>query len=218
MIEIFEQDDVGISVGHNNEEFSTYAASVDSEKKAFKKIFGFKIALKNHGFLEDINMLRPRKYYLIKATYLDRDTQQIVSFFIPLSRDDCISGENLKLELHKVSKIRDGMSKIITLIMFIFINKCLNYITVRIDENMVKKTKLYLKLQNAFDIYDKNANVKESIICNGRGFLKLRSLQHPIYVVSELQALSCGQEQARVDEMDLVYLPKKLLQQKVTTI
>ena len=82
---------------------------------------------------------------------------------------------------------------------------------------MVKKTKFYLKLQNAFEIYDKNSSsVNESIIANGRGFIKVRALQNPIYVVSELQALSCGgQEQDLVDKMELVYLPKKLLQQKV---
>ena len=81
---------------------------------------------------------------------------------------------------------------------------------------MVMKTKLYLKFQNAFELYDKNsASVIESIISNGRGFQTLRGLQSPIYVVSELQALSCGQEQDVVNKMDLVYLPKKLLQQKV---
>ena len=88
-----------------------------------------------------------------------------------------------------------------------------------IDQPQVKKTNLYLKLQNAFELYDKNsASVTESIITSGRGFQKLRGLESPIYVVSELQALSCGQEQDIVDKMDLVYLPKKLLQQKVTTI
>ena len=108
MIEVFEEDGSGISVGHNNEEFSTYAA-IDSEKKAYKRVFGFKIDLKNHGFLDEINMPRPRKYYLIKATQLDRDSKQIVTFFIPLSKDDCISAVKLELELQKVSKNHDGM-------------------------------------------------------------------------------------------------------------
>ena len=106
MIEIFDQES-GISVGHNDEEFSTYA-SMDSEKKAYKKVFGFKISLKNHGFLDEVNMTRPRKYYLIGASRLDYDTKKIETFYIPLSRDDCISAENLKLELQKVSKNHDG--------------------------------------------------------------------------------------------------------------
>ena len=90
------------------------------------------------------------------------------------------------------------------------------FLTVWIDQKTVTQTKLYLKLQCAFEIYDKNSgNVMESIISNGRGFQNLRGLQSPIYVISELQALSCGQEQDIVDKMDLVYLPKKLLQQKV---
>ena len=117
MIEIFDQDS-GISVSHNNEEFSTYA-SESTEKKSYKKVFGFKISLKNHGFLDETNMLRPRKYYLLRASKLDYDTEQMVTFFIPLSKDDCISGENLKLELQKVSKIHDGM----------FFNHILKYVS-----------------------------------------------------------------------------------------
>ena len=107
MIDVFDPNETGISVSHNNEEFSTYA--VDSEKKAYKRVFGFKIDLKNHGFLDEINMSRPRKYYLIKGTQLDRDSKQIVTFFIPLSKDDCISAVKLELELQKVSKNHDGM-------------------------------------------------------------------------------------------------------------
>ena len=102
MIDVFGEDS-GISVGHNNEEFSTYAL-VDSEKKSYKKVFRFKIELKNHGFLDEENMSRPRKYYLIQASRLDRDTRNLETFYIPLSKDDCISAENLKLALQNVSK------------------------------------------------------------------------------------------------------------------
>ena len=71
----------------------------------------------------------------------------------------------------------------------------------------------------AFQRYDRTFTQNpESIICKRRGFQKLRSLNYPVYVLSECQVLSCGDEQEKVDKMPLVYLPKKHLKLKVKSI
>ena len=68
----------------------------------------------------------------------------------------------------------------------------------------------------AFQRYDRNFSQNpESIISKGRGFQKIRSLKYPVYVASECQAISTGDEQAKVDQMPLVFLPKKHLKLKV---
>ena len=78
----------------------------------------------------------------------------------------------------------------------------------------VLKTNFHSKLSNAFMLYDKiNTNNDVSIVANGPGFQKI--IGHNIYVVSELQALSCENNQGAVDKIPLVYLPKKHLKQKV---
>ena len=89
--------------------------------------------------------------------------------------------------------------------------------SVDIRQTQVKSCKVHVKFMEAFERYDKldHGHNTESIIANGRGFKRIRGLEYPVYVVSEIQAISCGNEQKKVDKMPLVYLPKKLLNQKV---
>ena len=85
-----------------------------------------------------------------------------------------------------------------------------------IYQKVVSKCKLHAKFMEAFQRYDRNFSQNpESIISKGRGFQKIRSLKYPVYIISECQAISTGDEQAKVDQMPLVFLPKKHLKLKV---
>ena len=106
--EVFAHPDSGIDIGREGDEFSTFATVSDQkEAKKFLKIFGFKIAMTGHGFLNDGQMRR--KYYLITCTVLDYDNEKIETFKMALSKQDCTSRENFKTALEKVSDAHDGM-------------------------------------------------------------------------------------------------------------
>ena len=105
-MDVFATEDSGIDVGREQEPFSTWA--VESNSKKFVKIFDFKSQLKRHGFLQEENMERPRKIYLVEGSYLDYDTKLLQEFIIPLSKNHCLSSETLKVELEKVSQAYDG--------------------------------------------------------------------------------------------------------------
>ena len=111
--EVFSHPESGIDIGRDQDEFATFAtiASDQKETKKYFKIFGFKIALTGHGFLDDGQVRR--KYYLITCTVLNYDNQGIETFIMALSKQDCTSGENLKIALEKVSKAHDGMSQVV---------------------------------------------------------------------------------------------------------
>ena len=85
-------------------------------------------------------------------------------------------------------------------------------------QKKVIQTQFHSKLTTAFQQYDRvNSNNNElSIVSNGRGFQHVRGIDKKIYVVSELQALSCEGDQQSVDKIPLVYLPQKHLNQKVS--
>ena len=88
--------------------------------------------------------------------------------------------------------------------------------SVVIFQKMVSQCKVHVKFVEAFQRYDRHFSKNpESIISEKRGFQKIQSLKYPVYVVSECQALSTGDEQEKVDKMPLVYLPKKHLKLKV---
>ena len=81
------------------------------------------------------------------------------------------------------------------------------------DMKMVKNTAFHSKLTKCFMLYDKlNSSNDVSIVSNGRGFQKING--QTVYVLSELQAISCD-DQGSVDKIPLVYLPRKHLKQKV---
>ena len=219
-MDVFASDDIGIDCGREQEEYSTWA-TLESNSKKFVKLFNFKCILKRHGFLQDYLMDRPRKIYLIEASYLDYDTKRLEEFIIPLSKNDVVSAESLKVELEKVSQANDGKPpflirkmwyQILTYFYFIFLVSILDL------HKQVMKCKLHAKLTSAFQQYDKvNCNSNEiSIVSNGRGFQQVRGLNKKLYIVSELQALACEGDQESVDKIPLVYLPKKHLNQKVS--
>ena len=106
-MDVFAIEDSGIDVDREQEAFTTWS-TLESNSKKFVKIFDFKCELKRHGFLQDENMEKPRKIYLIEGSYLDYDTKVLEHFTIPLSKNDCVSAENLKVELEKISQAYDG--------------------------------------------------------------------------------------------------------------
>ena len=108
-VEVFSHPESGIDIGRDRDEFSTFAStgSDQKEKKKYEKIFGFKIALTGHGFLDDGNL--KRKYYLITCTIANYDARGIETFVMAMSKQDCTSRENFKMALEKVSNAHDGM-------------------------------------------------------------------------------------------------------------
>ena len=108
-MDVFSSDDSGIDCGRENDEYTTWA-TLESNSKKFVKIFHFKTQLKKHGFLQDFTMDRPRKIYLIEGSYLNYDTnpKRLEEFVIPLSKNDCLSAESLKVALEKISQAYDG--------------------------------------------------------------------------------------------------------------